>query len=182
MAQLVRQFAMLPAMWLTGKIDFTKEQNKNNLLIVFGLVLFVGYSLIQFAVRKVRSVNDSARVKEPGTSMHIKDEDKAQDGSVSVRQYDHAKLQESKMQFIMSAAISAFVHIKWDYTQPIVIMCIMLPLQIWDNKAVKLHMFGLDVGPRPWASDAQNNPLAQWAEKKKAEADVATKKDTKKNK
>ena len=171
---------MLPAMWLTGKIDFTNTENKNMLQIVFGFVLFVGYMLIQFSVRKVRKANDTSRVAEPGTSMYIKDEDKAQDGSVSARQYDHAKLQESKMQFMMSAAVSAFVHIKWEYTQPIVIMCIMLPLQIWDNKAVRLHMFGLDVGPRPWAAANADNPLAQWAEKKKAEHEQAEREKTKK--
>jgi len=43
--------------------------------------------------------------------------------------------------------MSTFVHIKWAYTQPLVIMCIMLPLQIWDNKAVKKHLLGMEVGP-----------------------------------
>ena len=100
--------------------------------------------------------------------MYLKDEDKAEDGSVSVRTCeralsartcgahspclppccaacvahaasaprltlarsvacvvcadDNAKLQEAKMQLVMSACISFFVHMKWGYTQPLIMM------------------------------------------------------------
>ena len=175
MSQMVRQFAMLPVIWGSGKIDFENETNKFYLLCTFGCVIAIGYAMIQLTVFKVRRLNDTARVKNPGTSTYLGDDQKAEDGSVSVRQYDHAKLQESKMQFVMTAAISSFVHLKWGYTQPLVMLCIMLPLQIWDNKAVALHMLGRDVGPRPWAAADANNPLAQWAERKKAEAEQDTK-------
>ena len=179
MSQMIRQFAMLPVLWGSGKIDFENEQNKFYLLCTFGCVIALGYALIQFTVFKVRRLNDAGRVKKPGTCSFLSDDMKAEDGSVSIRQYDHAKLQESKMQFVMTAAVSSFVHLKWGYTQPLVMLCIMLPLQIWDNKAVAHHMFGRDVGPRPWASADANNPLAQWAERKKAEAEAETAKKKK---
>ena len=35
---------------------------------------------------------------------------------------DNAKLQEAKMQLVMSACISFFVHMKWGYTQPLIMM------------------------------------------------------------
>ena len=98
---------------------------------------------------------------------------------VSARTYDNAKLQEAKMQFVMSAAISCFVHFNWHYTQPLILMSIMQPMQLFDNPAVGIHVRGKS-GPgyeRPFKSQNAGNPLAQWAEKKKAEAQAAKKKD-----
>ena len=88
-------------------------------------------------------------------SMYIKEEDKAQDGSVSVRTYDNAKLQEAKMQFVMSTGIGFLVHFKWGYTQPLILMSFMQPMQLFDNKALAVHLRGKS-GPkyaRPWKAD-----------------------------
>ena len=131
-------------------------------------------------MRRARRANDTTRVENPGQSMYLKDQDKAADGTVSAMQYDLSKLQESKFQFMMSAAIAVGLNYKWGYTQPLVMLCIMLPLQIWDSKAVALHMLGRDVGPRPWAAANADNPLAQWAERKKAEAEETKKAEKKK--
>ena len=160
---------MLPLLWGSGKVDFNNETNRMILQGVFFTVTAVGYMVIQLAVLRVRRANDTGRVQDPGTSSYIKAEDKAADGSISIRQYDHSKLQEVKMQYIMTAAIVTFMHLKWDYTQPLLICSVQLPLQLWDSKAVQVHIFGRDPGPRPWAGANSNNPLAQWAERKKAE-------------
>merc|ERR1719453_1587582 len=164
---------MLPVLWGSGKINFDDEDNKFYLLCTFGAVAALGYALIQLTVFKVKRLNDMGRVANPGNISFLSDDMKAEDGSVSIRQYDTAKLQESKLQFVMTAGISTFMHLKWGYTQPLVMLCIMLPLQLWDNKAVALHVLGRDVGPRPWATADANNPIAQWAERKKAEAEGA---------
>merc|ERR1719487_2880236 len=131
---------------------------------VFCTVMACGYLALTLAISKVKRIND---------------DDKAADGSVSVRSYDNAKLQEAKMQLVMSAAISFFVHFHWGYTQPLVIMSVMQPLQLMSNKAIEVHIRGKS-GPgyeRPWKADTSGNPLAQWAEKKKAEAEAAAKKE-----
>ena len=67
----------------------------------------LGYLMIQLAVFKVKRINDSGRVANPGTISTLKDDMKAEDGSVSICQYDLAKLQESKFQYVMTAAISS---------------------------------------------------------------------------
>ena len=175
LSQMIRQFAMLPVLWGSGKVDWEQEDNKFYLRCTFGTMVALGYLMIQLAVFKVKRINDSGRVANPGTISTLKDDMKAEDGSVSICQYDLAKLQESKFQYVMTAAISSLMHFHWGYTQPLVMLSVMLPLQIWDNKAVKHHMFGQDVGPRPWAAANADNPLAQWAERKKAEAEEAEK-------
>ena len=51
----------------------------------------------------------------------------------------------------------------------------MQPLQLWDNRAMHIHLRGKS-GPgyeRPWKAAAADNPLAQWAERKKAESEAA---------
>ena len=169
----MRQLIMLPVLWTCNKIDFTQDQNVTILRAVFATAMICGYLALTFCISKVKRRNDGDRVADPGTSMYLKDADKAADGSVSVRTYDNAKLQEAKMQFVMSGAISCFVHLQWGYTQPLVIMSIMQPLQLLDNKAVQVHLRGKS-GPgyeRPWKAAASGNPLAQWAENKKAEAE-----------
>ena len=76
----------------------------------------------------------------------------------------------------MSAAIGSFMFIQWGYTQPIVMMCVMQPLQLWDCKALHVHLRGKEgcAGyERPWKAANAGNPLAQWAEKKKEEQEAA---------
>lgn len=174
-----KQLIILPVMWVSGKIDFTVPDNVQMLRIWFCVVCMIGYVALQLGIRRCKSKNDATRVPEPGESMYLASEDKAADGSVSARTYDNAKLQEAKMQFVMSAAISCFVHFNWHYTQPLILMSIMQPMQLFDNPAVGIHVRGKS-GPgyeRPFKSQNAGNPLAQWAEKKKAEAQAAKKKD-----
>ena len=101
--------------------------------------------------------------------MYLSDADKAADGSVSACAYDVAKLREQKLQYMMGAAIASFVHLTWGWTQPLLVMSVTQPLQLWDNKALQIHLFGKTF-ERPWAAPGADNPLAQWAERKKAEA------------
>ena len=119
---MVKQFGMLPVLWGANKIDFTKEDNVITLRVVFATVICIMYLLVQFAVFRVRKANNGARVQNPGGGMYLSDADKGTDGTVSVRVYDNAKLQEAKMQLVMSAAMSLFVHFQWGYTQPLIIL------------------------------------------------------------
>ena len=198
---MVKQFGMLPVLWGANKIDFTKEDNVITLRVVFATVICIMYLLVQFAVFRVRKANNGARVQNPGGGMYLSDADKGTDGTVSVRVYDNAKLQEAKMQLVMSAAMSLFVHFQWGYTQPLIILsaralashslCVfqfsplsrslsppsydtgfMQPMQILTNPAMHANVLGKAV-ERPFKREQANNPLAQWAERKKAEADAA---------
>ena len=57
----------------------------------------------------------------------------------------------------------------------------MQPLQLWDNKALHIHLRDKS-GPgyeRPWKAANADNPLAQWAERKKAEQQEAQAADKK---
>ena len=51
----------------------------------------------------------------------------------------------------------------------------MQPMQLFENKAIAVHMRGKTGAAyeRPWKAENSSNPLAQWAEKKKAEAAAA---------
>lgn len=171
----MRQLALLPVLWSSGKIDFTNENNKFMLQCWFCFVILSIIAVIEFTTSKVKKLNDSSRVADPGTVMTLSDDQKAADGSCSVCTYDVAKLKEARNQVLMSAGMSFFIHTMWGYTQPLVVMSVMQPMQLWDNKAIQVHLFGKS-GPgfeRPWAAPTAGNPLAEWAERKKAEAEQA---------
>ena len=105
---------------------------------------------------------------------------------------------------MISVGIAVFVNYKWGYTQvalalsavtcrvlsvrlalavqPLLMMCFMQPGTLYDNKALHIHLRGKS-GPeyeRPWAAAAADNPLAQWAERKKKEAEEAAANGSKK--
>ena len=58
----------------------------------------------------------------------------------------------------------------------------MQPMQLFENKAIAVHMRGKTGAAyeRPWKAENSSNPLAQWAEKKKAEHEQAEREKTKK--
>ena len=45
-------------------------------------------------------------------------------------------------------------------------------MQLFENKAIAVHMRGKSGAAyaRPWKAENASNPIAQWAERKKAEA------------
>jgi hypothetical protein len=122
MGQFVKQLAILPVMWGAGTVDFTKPDNLLLLRTGFCLAMGIAYLMVTFAIFRCKKLNDGTRVQNPGTNMYIKDEDKAADGSVSVRVYDTSKLQETKMRLVFSLAIAMFLHLQWEYTQPLLVM------------------------------------------------------------
>ena len=87
------------------------------------------------------------------------------------------------MQIVMGAAISSFLHMQWGYTQPLLMMSIMQPMTVFENKAIAVHVRGKG-GPeyeRPWKAETAGNPLAQWAEKQKEAAEKQAEEDKKRD-
>lgn len=178
MGAMGKQLVMLPALWASQKVNFEDPANQSMLLAAFGTVVFLGFALLKLTLRKVARERDTTRVENPGDGAFMGE--KAADGTVSVAQYDTAKLKEFQMQFMMSCGVVTFLHIKWAYTQPILVMCLMQPMQFWGQQVFHVHMRGVPAEgsyKRPWPKEGANNPLAQWAEKKKAEAEAAKKAD-----
>merc|ERR1711865_389685 len=104
----------------------------------------------QFAIFRAGVQNNATPVANPGDSKYFGDGDKAPDGSVSAKVYDISKLKETKLQLVMSAAITAFIHIKWAYTQPLLMICVMQPMSLWDNPALHIYLRGKSGYARPW--------------------------------
>jgi len=171
LAGVGRQVMMLPAMWASNKVDWTKEGPQTALLASFAIVVLAGWTMLQYTLRVIHKKGDTGRVADPGDGPSMPA--KAEDGTISVCEYDVAKVKELKMQFMMSVGITTFLHIKWAYTQPILILCLMQPMQFWSMQAFHIHLRGVPAEgayARPWAKPDAGNPLAQWAEKKKQEA------------
>jgi len=182
MGPALRQMALLPVIWGSSKLNLDHPDNLFILQIVFSCVITLLYGSIQFALYRASRSNNTTRVLNPGTSQYIKDEDKAADGSVAAWVYDKAKINESKMQLTMSACITTFIHLQWKYTQPLLMICLMQPMQLWDNPAMHIHLRGKsgEGYVRPWKKPQADNPLAAWAERKKEEAEKTAQEEEKK--
>ena len=91
-SQLGRQMLMLPLLWMSGKVEWT-EPRLHLLRTGFVSVMILGSLLVQWTMIIVARKKDTARLKEPGPGQYI-DQAKAADGSVSIEEYDLAKLKE----------------------------------------------------------------------------------------
>lgn len=181
----MRQFIMLPVLWSSNKVDWADEHNLLMLRTAACVVVALCISLLLVAYSRASGSKSDERVQKPGAGQFLPKEGDAKmaaDGSVSVKVYDVAMIKEAMMQFGMSVVIISVMHIKWAYTQPLLMVCIMQPLQIWDNKGMHVHLRGAS-GPgyeRPWKKAAGGNPLQDWAEKKKTEMAEAEAEEKKK--
>merc|ERR1719498_993357 len=122
-----KQLVVLPVLWLSGKVDFTQEQNLLGLRIWFGSVILACVLLLQYTLTQVYAKKDMGRVEKPGESQFLTK--KAEDGSVAVWEHDAAKVKEARMQLMMSAGIGSFLNFQWGYAQPLLIMSVMQPMQ-----------------------------------------------------
>ena len=68
----------------------------------------------------------------------------------------------------MSAVIVVGVHYKWGYAQPLLMSGLMQLKQLYENKAIQIHLLNNVDITRPYA--AAKNPFEQWADKQKAAA------------
>ena len=73
---------------------------------------------------------------------------------------------------------AATVHMRL-YLQPLLMTCIMNLFHLYDCKPLHIHLLGKKI-VRPWAAPQAANPLQQWAERKKAEAQDAQEQEAKK--
>lgn len=183
---LGRQFVILPAMYFSRKVNWEEPTAQNSLLMVFGAVVLIGLVMVQYTLSLITKAGDQGRMADPGDGATYTTKDES-DGTVAVQEYDSAKVKELKMQFMMSVGMVTFLHIQWGYTQPLLMICLMQPMQFWGMQAFHVYVRGLKAEgayARPWKKSDADNPLAKWAENKKKEAaelqEAKKKKDGKK--
>ena len=166
--------AMMPMMWLSGKIDFADEFNLNLLRSIFAVVVVLSGATLYFTLLKVKAAKgNERRVKGPGQSQFytIKEED----DTVSVGEYDAGKVKETLLQLGLGVCVMCVMHFKWGYVQPLMIHCLLQPSQVWDCKAVQVHLRGKEAEhPRPWKIGG-GSPIEAWAQRKKEEMEAAAK-------
>ena len=169
-----RNLAMMPMMWLSGKIDFADEFNLNLLRSIFAVVVVLSGATLYFTLLKVKAAKgNERRVKGPGQSQFytIKEED----DTVSVGEYDAGKVKETLLQLGLGVCVMCVMHFKWGYVQPLMIHCLLQPSQVWDCKAVQVHLRGKEAEyPRPWKLGG-GSPIEAWAQRKKEEMEAAAK-------
>jgi len=166
--QMMKQLAMMPIMYFASQIEWDK-QKIFILEAVFLTFLAVSSVLIQLALLLVNRKQEKGRVVDAGDAMLFLDASAlGADGSMSIQDYDSAKLKVSRMQVLISGTISWFVHTKWETQTPLLMVCVVVVMQLWDCKALAIHLLGIP-HKRPWDSSAPSNPLASWAQKQKKE-------------
>ena len=92
-----------------------------------------------------------------------------------VSEYDAGKVKETLLQLGLGVCVMCVMHFKWGYVQPLMIHCLLQPSQVWDCKAVQVHLRGKEAEyPRPWKLGG-GSPIEAWAQRKKEEMEAAAK-------
>jgi len=58
------------------------------------------------------------------------------------KEYDMGKLMEQGKQNLMGFIIAGGVYYKWAYVMPLVLQCVMTPLQLYESPLFQIHMVG----------------------------------------
>merc|ERR1711908_194451 len=104
-----KQLVMFPALWASHRVDWTQPSAQMYLAIAFSVVACVGWLLLVRLVGTIaRSPDTNERVMEPGESANFPA--KAEDGSISLKEYDLGKVKELKSQFLVSVGITTFLN------------------------------------------------------------------------
>jgi len=174
-SQMLKQLIMMPIMYYGNQIVWDKERIFL-LEAVFLAVMVSGFCALQACLLIVARKQDKGRVLEGGdATIFVSTDALAADGSMSVHDYDTAKLNVTRMQLLVSAGIVWAVHAQWETQTPLLMISVVTPMQLWECKAIAIHLLGMQY-KRPWAAASPGNPLAAWAEsQRKNETTQATK-------
>ena len=153
--------------WTKCKPDGESRSGHTRVVVLSGATLYL--TLLKVKAAK----GNERRVKGPGQSQFytIKEED----DTVSVGEYDAGKVKETLLQLGLGVCVMCVMHFKWGYVQPLMIHCLLQPSQVWDCKAVQVHLRGKEAEyPRPWKIGG-GSPIEAWAQRKKEEMEAAAK-------
>jgi len=165
---MIKQFVILGIVLGSRNLDLANPDNLLKLRVLFAVAMTTCMGVLHWALHKIAAkADDATRVVDAADSPAYS---KAEDGTVSAQDYDRAAVLESRKQVGMGMCIVFAMHYYWQYTQPLLMSSVMQLSQLYDNKAVRIHLLGHTIA-RPYA--AAKNPLQEWADKQKVAAENA---------
>ncbi|GAA5820472.1 hypothetical protein JCM10212_000719 [Sporobolomyces blumeae] len=131
----------LGAMQVARKIDFEDPQ-----VLLYVRCFYVGVQLTTLAIYyyvtlKIKQKNDLKVLKytEPAKPMSGEGPTTV---TTTVKDYDLSQASQGMRSVLMGCAFMAFMHLYMKYTQPLFIQGIMPLKSLYDNKILKIHLFG----------------------------------------
>ena len=149
------------------------QQNVELIRMAFIGCVAVCYLFAFYVKTLVRSKRDDTMVTVT-TPKTMAAEAKTEE--ITVTEHDTREATKMMSGILMPLLIIGFLHYKWAYIRPLVMQCVMMPMSLYDNKLIKVHVLGQPATgdlQRPWKPPA--SPLAALMNPASAETQSAAK-------
>lgn len=158
----------LPLLFFMKNIDFENPMILNGARAGFFVMLIVQFAIAMYIKGKVPKDNTKIFVKPAPQPFQ---QSAGEYTEHTYEEYETTKAKELLNQSLIGSAISTFIHFKFGVNQVVVMQCVMIPLNLYDNPLVKKYILGSK--DRVWDEKLQG-------EKLDADATVAATNDVKK--
>jgi len=157
MAAMSEMLVMLPMLWLMNRLDFTDEVNIFYARIGFGSAVAICFCAWGYIYTRIVSANNKEKVKIPKTAAFGQQAEAGEFEQMTVSAYDMSQMKQALNQLAIGLLIISVLHYKWALIQPLVLQCVMLPLQLFKNPLCKIYVLGEKGTTRPFKAE---NPLS----------------------
>ncbi|RKP19995.1 hypothetical protein ROZALSC1DRAFT_28470, partial [Rozella allomycis CSF55] len=157
--------ALLPLILVFGTIQVSKyfnldtPENLTTIRAVYTIAQFLVFSVFALIYFKVKKNVDKAVVMYTPPPEPF-GETKKETVKMSIQEYDTMELKQNLRQASISVAILAFLHVKFGYTQPLIIQSVLPIFNLIKSPLFKIYFLGKSASGelrRPWK--VASNPM-----------------------
>jgi len=142
---------LLPAIYLSNRIDFTDPTNLLLARVAFVSAEFIGAVILFFIRTKILENNDTKTIQvKKQASMGQAPPTEGEMETLTVQDYDQRELKTQITQLVMRICIISGLHFYFNMTVPLVIQLVSIPTSLYKAPLVQIYLLGKTV-VRPFA-------------------------------
>lgn len=146
---------MLPVLFLSQKIDFQDANTVMLVQIIYAVVQVVVLMVYGYVYFQIKNKNDQTTINVPSTGPFRSSNPTTTISTV--KDYDEKALGKLVLQLGFGIAIAIFLSTKWHIMPPLVLQCLLTPMNMFNSPLFKLFVLKEppSLHPRPFAEENQ---------------------------
>jgi len=156
MTAISEMFLVLPAIYLMNQVDWTKPEHLLYVRVAYVSVQIIALILWLYLYKMISDKNNKMKIKTPGGSGSTEQE-------MTICEYDLSQVKKALNQLGIGFLVVAGIHWKWEIIQPLFLQSLMVPLQLYKNPIIKIHLLGQTgaVEARPFKEESPFSTFMQ---------------------